>query len=163
LFAGLLLVTACTPAPTTSTAAPGAARWYAFEGTWTAAGNQEILNLGSDRQASIANFSGSLLLTGPARPGVGFRANAIVLDDSMSGLVGRAVWTDERGDQVFSELHRAGRARSNTVSGTFVGGTGRYSGANGTYQFSWRFLIQTGDGTVQGQSEGLKGRVHVGS
>jgi hypothetical protein len=77
--------------------------------------------------------------------------------------VGRSVWTDERGDQVFSELRGEGTATSNRIAGTIVGGTGRYAGATGNYEFSWRFVLETEGGTVQGQSVGLKGRVRVGS
>jgi hypothetical protein len=102
-------------------------------------------------------------LAGPSRPGVGFRAEAIVLNDSATGMVGRSVWTDERGDQVFSELRGEGTATGNHIVGTFVGGTGRYLGATGSYEFSWRFVLEAEDGTVQGQSSGLKGRVRVGS
>ena len=121
------------------------------------------MGLGNGRQASIANFDGSLLLAGPSRPAIGFRAEAIVLNDSLSGMVGRAVWTDERGDQAYSELRGSGTATSNKIVGTFLGGTGRYSGATGGYEFSWRFLLENEDGSVQGQSSGLKGRVLVGS
>jgi hypothetical protein len=77
-------------------------------------------------------------------------------------MVGRAVWTDEHGEQVFSELRGEGTAADNKISGTFVGGTGRYQGANGSYSFSWRFVIENEDGVVQGQSLGLNGRVRVG-
>ena len=97
-----------------------------------------------------------------ARPAVGFRAEAIVLNDSATGMVGRAVWTDEHGDQAYSELRGEGTATGNRIVGTFIGGTGRYSGATGTYEFSWRFVLESEDGTVQGQSIGLKGRVQVG-
>ena len=112
---------------------------------------------GSDRRASIADLEGSLLLAGPARPAVGFRAEAIVLNDSATGMVGRSVWTDEHGDQVYSELRGEGTATGNRIVGTFIGGTGRYSGATGNYEFSWRFVLESEDGTVQGQSIGLQG------
>ena len=121
------------------------------------------MRMSSTRQASIANFEGSLLLWGPSRPDVGLRAEVIALNDSVTGFSGRAVWTDERGDQVFSELASEGQASANRIVGTFVGGTGRYAGATGTYEFSWRFLIENEDGSVQGQSIGLHGRVRVGS
>ena len=162
-LASLLVVSACSRAPETSVSLPARDEWHEFEGTWTAAGSRYIMGLGNDRQASIANFSGSLLLSGPSRPAIGFRAEAIVLNDSVSGMVGRAVWTDERGDQAYSELRGSGAARSNKIVGTFLGGTGRYAGATGTYEFSWRFVLENEDGSVQGQSIGLKGRVHVGS
>jgi hypothetical protein len=118
------------------------------------------LRLGKE-EATIATLGGSLFLSGPSRPGVGFRANAVLLEDTVTGIVGRAVWTDSRGDELFSNLERAGGARGSTIFGTFRGGTGRYAGATGTYQFSWRFQIATEDGTVQGQSEGFSGRVRA--
>jgi len=161
LFSGLLVVAGCGPAPQTSASIPSSDEWHEFEGTWTAAGNRYTMRLGTDRQASIANFDGSLLLAGHSRPAVGFRCEAIVLNDSVSGMVGRAVWTDERGDQAYSELRGEGTATSNRIVGTFLGGTGRYTGAEGTYEFAWRFVLENEDGIVQGQSIGLKGRVRV--
>jgi len=93
---------------------------------------------------------------------VGFRAEAIVMNDSATGLMGRAVWTDDRGDQIYSELKGEGSSTGNKLSGAFIGGTGRYTGATGSYEFKWRFVVETEGGTVQGQSEGLTGRIHVG-
>jgi len=161
-LAGLLALAACSPASPPAEPAPAGGEWREFQGTWTAAGSRHTMRLGADRQASIASLNGSLLLAGPSRPGVGFRAEAIVLNDSASGMVGRSVWTDERGDQVFSELRGEGTATGNRITGTILGGTGRYSGATGSYEFSWRFVLETEDGTVQGQSVGLKGRVRTG-
>lgn len=119
------------------------------------------MQLGGDRRASVLIVNGSLVLSGQSRPSVGFRSEAIVFNDSATGMVGRAVWTDEQGEQVYSELHGEGTASNNKITGTFVGGTGRYSGATGTYDFSWRFVLADEEGNVQGQSMGLKGRVRV--
>jgi len=162
-LAVLLALAACTPAPTPALPAAAQGEWREFQGTWTAAGSRHVIGLGHDRQASVADLSGSLLLAGPSRPGVGFRAEAVVLNDSTTGMVGRSVWTYERGDQVFSELRGEGTATGNRITGSIVGGTGRYAGATGTYEFSWRFVLETEDGTVQGQSVGLKGRVRAGA
>ncbi len=153
----------CGPVSAPSEAAPNGSEGREFEGTWTAAGSRHTVRLGTDRRASVANLNGTLLLAGPARPGVGFRAEAIVLNDSASGMVGRAVWTDDRGDQVYSELRGEGTLTGNRIAGTFLGGTGRYAGATGGYEFSWRFVLENEDGMVQGQSMGLKGRVRVGA
>jgi len=103
-----------------------------------------------------------LMLTGPSRPALGFRAEAVLLTDSSTGMVGRAVWTDERGDQVFSELRGETTPTGNRLVGTFLGGSGRYTGATGSYEFYWRFLIEGEDGTVQGQSASLHGQVRAG-
>jgi hypothetical protein len=119
--------------------------------------------MGRDRRAAVSTFEGSLVLAGSSGVGVGFQSQALIFNDSATGLVGRAVWTDERGDQVFSELRGEGAAEGNKITGTFVGGTGRYRGATGAYAFSWRFVIENEDGVVQGQSVGLNGRVRLGS
>jgi hypothetical protein len=161
-LSALLILAACG-SPSAPPASPGGDGWREFQGTWTAAGRRQSIPLGGERKASVADLTGSLLLTGPARPGVGFRAEAIVLNDTASGMVGRAVWTDERGDQVFSELRGEGTATGNRIAGTILGGTGRFAGATGAYEFSWRFVLEAEDGTVQGQSVGLTGRVRTGA
>ena len=135
--------------------------WHEFQGTWTATGTRNVMHLLGERHAAISNFDGSLVLAGASRPAIGFRVDAITFNDSVTGMVGRAVWTDEHGDQAFSALRGEGTANNNKIVGTFIGGTGRYAGATGTYEFSWRFVTETEDGTVQGQSIGLKGRVRV--
>ena len=156
------LLAACGPAPVPGPAPP-AGEMREFEGTWTASGTRRNIPFGPDRRASIAEFNGTLMLAGAGRPAAGFRAEAIVLNDSATGMVGRAVWTDERGDQAFSELKGEGSATGNRITGTFVGGTGRYAGVTGGYEFSWRFVLEGEDGRVQGQSLGLKGRVRLGT
>jgi len=155
------LFTACgRPAQTPVTVSSGS-DWREFQGTWTAAGSRYILPLSGDRRASISHFTGSLMLAGASRPDIGFRAEAIVFNDSVTGMVGRAVWTDEHSDQVFSELRGEGTTTTNRIVGTFLGGTGPYADATGSYEFSWRFLLETEDGTPQGQSVGLHGRVRM--
>ena len=103
-----------------------------------------------------------MLLAGPGRPGVGFRSELIALNDSAAGLQGRSVWTDERGDQVFSELKGEGTAAKNHITGALLGGTGRYAGVTGSYEFSWLYVIEAEDGSIQGRAVGLKGRFRPG-
>lgn len=154
------LATACGHARQVSTA-PSVDGWHEFQGTWTAAGSRHIMQLGGDRLASVSIVEGSLVLSGQSRPSVGFRSEAIVFNDNSTGMVGRAVWTDENGEHVYSELQGEGTASNNKITGTIVGGTGPYSGATGTYDFSWRFMLADEEGNIQGQSVGLKGRVRV--
>jgi hypothetical protein len=163
LIASLVVaLVGCSPAPQDSSVADVGSDWREFEGTWTAAGNRQVIALGSERKASVAILRGALLLTGPERPAVGVRAEAVVFNDSATGMIGRAVWTDDRGDQAWSELRGEGTATGNRIAGTFIGGTGRFAGITGDYAFTWRFVLETEDGTVQGQSLGLKGRVRGG-
>ncbi len=163
VIAALVAAAGCSPSSAPSGAFQSTTEWHEFQGTWTAVGSRHRIPLGTDRRASIADLNGTLLLAGSSRLGVAFRAEALAFNDSATGMIGRAVWTDERGDQVYSELRGEGTATGSRVVGTFVGGSGRYAGATGTYEFSWRFVLQTEDGDVQGQSEGLRGRVRVGS
>ncbi|MBL8415054.1 MAG: hypothetical protein JNM42_11515 [Propionivibrio sp.] len=162
MLALALAAAACGPAmdPQGRDATPG--EWRDFEGSWNAAGSRRSISLGTNRRGSIIDLRGSMLLAGPGRPGVGFRSEAIALVDSETGLLGRSVWTDERGDQVFSELKGEGTAARNHIAGTFLGGTGRYAGATGSYEFSWQFVIEAEDGSIQGRAVGLKGRVRLG-
>jgi hypothetical protein len=155
-------VTACRPA-TESPKRPGTpGEWLEFEGSWNAAGSRRTISLGGERRASILDLSGTMLLAGPTRPGVGFRSEVVALVDSDTGLVGRSVWTDEHGDQVFSELQGEGTAERNRITGKFLGGTGRYAGATGSYEFSWEWIMEAEDGTIHGRAIELKGRVLPG-
>jgi hypothetical protein len=160
-LATLLVTAACSPAePPPPLAQRGAAgERRDFTGSWNAAGSRKTIVLGAERRGSIVHLRGPLMLAGADRPGVGFNAELIALVDSATGLVGRAVWTDERGDQVFSEVKGEGTAAQNRITGAIVGGSGRYAGATGAYEFSWRFVIEAEDGSIQGSSVGLKGHV----
>jgi hypothetical protein len=158
----MLAAAACGPATDGAKPLGKSGEWLEFEGSWNAAGNRRTLLLGADRRAAIFDLRGSLLLSGPGRPGAGFRSDLIALSDSTQGLQGRSVWTDERGDQVFSELVGEGTSAENHITGTILGGTGRYAGVNGTYEFSWHSLTATEDGSIQGRAQGLKGRVRIG-
>jgi len=157
-----LATAACEPIAEPSKPVAAAAEWHEFEGSWNAAGFRHAIPFGPQRKSSIIELQGTMLLAGPGRPGVGFRAEVIALVDSETGLVGRSVWTDEHSEQVFSELKGEGTADRNRITGTIVGGTGRYAGATGSYEFSWRYVIESDEGSIQGSAVGLKGRVRVG-
>lgn len=161
-LAWLVALAACSPSPETADSRHEVEGWREFQGSWNAAGSRHILPLGPGRRAALIDLTGTLFLAGPSRPGVGFGGEVIALTDSATGLVGRAVWTDERGDQIFSELTGEGTASGNHLTGTFIGGTGRYAHASGTYEFMWQYVLEAEDGTVQGRAVGLKGRVLLG-
>jgi hypothetical protein len=159
MFAVALAATGCGPSPEPpKSAGPAAGESREFEGSWNAAGSRHTIPLGADRRGSIIDLRGSMLLAGPGRPGVGFRADVIALVDTETGLIGRGVWTDEKGDQVFSELKGEGTAANNHMTGTILGGTGRYAGVTGSYEFSWQFVLEADGGSIQGNAAGFKGR-----
>lgn len=163
LGAGLMALAACGPSPPPPSAVPADGGWYEFQGSLNASGRRHTIALLGERKASLVDLQGSLLLSGPDRPAVGFRGEVIALSDTATGLVGRAVWTDERGDSAYSEVRGEGTATGNRITGTFVGGTGRFAGASGNYEFSWQYVLEAEDGAVQGRSVGLTGRVRFGA
>ena len=154
--------TACRPATESAKPLGTLGEWLEFEGSWNAAGSRQTISLGAQRRGSILDLRGTMLLAGPKRPGVGFRSEVIALVDSDTGLQGRSVWTDERGDEVFSELQGEGTAARNHIRGKFLGGTGRYAGATGSYDFSWQWVMEAEDGAIQGRAIDLKVRVRAG-
>ena len=154
-----LAAAACGPA---SQSPRPAGESLEFEGSWNATGRRHSISLGADRLGSILNLKGTMLLAGPGRPGVGFQSEVIGLVDSATGFQGRSVWTDEHGDQVFSQLQGEGTAEKNRVTGTVLSGTGRYAGVTGSYEFSWQWVMDGEDGAVHGRAVDLKGRVQPG-
>jgi hypothetical protein len=162
LLAAFLLAAACDQPGGPIAQTPRGAEWLTFEGTWTAAGTRRTLRLGPDERAAIFELTGSVLLTGAQRPAVGFRAQAIGFSDSRAGMQGRCVWTDERGDMVYSELKGEAVGSGNHIVGTFTGGTGRYAGVTGDYSFQWQYVVDTEDGAVSGRVVDFKGRARLG-
>jgi hypothetical protein len=158
----LLLTAGCGQSGNSApqTLSPG--DWHTFEGTWTAAGTRRALRLGPDDRAAIFELTGSVLLTGAQRPAVGFRAQAIGFSDSRAGMQGRCVWTDERGDMVYSELKGEAVGSGNHIVGSFIGGTGRYATVTGDYSFQWQYVVDTEDGAESGRVVDLKGRARFG-
>jgi len=161
MLVALLLTVACGHSGST-TQPPPTDGWHAFEGAWTATGTRRTLRLGPDDRAAIFELTGTVLLTGAQRPSVGFRAQAIGFSDSRAGMQGRCVWTDERGDMVYSELKGEFVGTGNHIVGTFIGGTGRYAGVTGDYAFQWQYVVDAEDGAVSGRVVDLKGRARFG-
>jgi hypothetical protein len=161
MLSALLVTVACGQSGG-SAQTPLGGKWHAFEGTWTAAGTRKTLRLGPDDRAAIFELTGTVLLTGAQRPAVGFRAQAIGFSASRAGMQGRCVWTDERGDMVYSELKGEAVGSGNRIAGTFVGGTGRFAGVTGDYTFQWQYVIDAEDGAVSGRVVDLKGRARLG-
>ena len=157
MLVALLLTTACGHSGGPPQILP-AGEWHEFEGTWTAAGTRRTLRLGADDRAAIFELTGTVLLSGAQRPSIGFRAQAIGFSDNRAGMQGRCVWTDERGDVVYSELQGEAVGSGNRIVGTFIGGTGRYHGMTGDYTFQWQYVVDAEDGAVSGRVVDLKGR-----
>jgi hypothetical protein len=131
----------------------------AFEGTWSASGRRQAIPLEEARVAAIVEISGAVVLTLGEGLSGGFRGEAIGFDDGEGLVVGRSVWTDENGDQLFSRLEGEPFETGKRFRGTITGGTGRYQGYSGEYSFTWQYLLTSEGGSIQGRAVGLSGRV----
>lgn len=133
--------------------------WRTFAGSWSSTGQVQTLPTEGERPAAIIRLSGSVVLTGELGLSRGFRGEAIGFDAGGDMSSARAVWTDEHGDQIFSEIKGEPVQTGRHVVGTIKGGTGRYAGVSGQYEFTWQYVIHAEDGTIQGRTEGLKGQI----
>ena len=131
--------------------------WVAFEGTWSAAGQRRSL-LAGDREAVTTHLSGTLTILRGEGFRKGFRAEAIGYSDGAGFGAGTLVLTDDRGDQIFSDLREQASPGGTVYAATIRGGTGAYSRIEGQLAFRWRHLVTTPDGDVQGVTVGLAGR-----
>jgi hypothetical protein len=136
--------------------------WRTFEATWSAAGERHALPADEGRIAVIVRLSGALVLRTGDGLSRGFRAQAIAFDDGRGAGVGRAVWTDDRGDQVFSDLAGQPAQTGRRVSGSITGGTGRYAGLTGSYAFTWDYVLPSDDGRIQARAVAVTGRFRPG-
>jgi hypothetical protein len=88
----------------------------------------------------------------------GFHGQAIGFDDGQGASLGRAVWTDERGDRIFSRLRGEPLQTGRRLTGTITGGTGRYAGLEGEYSLTWQYVVAGESDAIQGRAIGLTGR-----
>jgi hypothetical protein len=152
----LALVLACVATAAAGQGAQG--EWRTFEGTWSASGHRQTLPAYGERPAATVQLSGAVVLTRGEGLSLGFRGEAIGFDDGRSVSVGSAVWTDERGDRIFSELKGEPMATGRRIAGFITGGTGRYAGLTGEYSLEWQYVVTAEDGLIQGRAVGLKGK-----
>jgi hypothetical protein len=137
---------------------PPAAEWQAFEGSWTVSGRRHAIPVESGK-AAVVEVSGAVVLARPEGLGRGFRGEAIGYDDGQGVSLGRAVWTDEHGDRLFSRLKGEPLETGRRIVGTITGGTGRFAGLEGEWSLTWKYVLSAEDGAIQGRAVRLEGRV----
>lgn len=137
-----------------------------FKGDWIANGTRALFPLGSERQVYTFKIAGHVNLhnttLGKKKD---FWAECVGLSDSVTGVVGRCVWEDLAGHEVYLTLQSSQMQQGSQVAGTIVGGTGQFARISGELTFNWSSVIfQTdaeGIANVSGQSKNLVGRYLV--
>ncbi len=133
-----------------------------FAGSWSASGRRHAVALEDGKEAAIVEISGAVVLSSGEGLSGGFRGETIGFDDGEGLSVGRSVWTDEKGDRLFSRLKGERIETGRRIVGTITGGTGRYEGLAGEYSFTWRYVVPAEDGRIQGRAVDLSGRIRRG-
>jgi hypothetical protein len=140
-----------SPSPT-----PG----HAFEGSWSGTGTVDVVPMGSGMRTLTFHLSGALVLTSQQGLDKGYRCIIIGFDDGRGLTVGSCVWVDEHGDKIFSDLRGESVVTGKHIRGTIIGGSGRYAGLTGEFEFDWSYVIVDREGAAQGWAEKLTGRVY---
>jgi hypothetical protein len=155
-----LLIGLCRASALTAGAQPDEG-WRTFEGSWSATGRSDRLPTEGSRLASVLRLSGAMVLKNGDGLRRGFLGEAIGFDDGLDTRVGRAVWTDDQGDRVFSEFRGETLETGRRMIGRITGGSGRYANATGEYELTWQYVVRPDEGTFQGRAADLKGRVRL--
>jgi hypothetical protein len=139
---------------------PAAAEpWRTFGGTWSVSGKRHAVAIEGDGLAAVIAVSGAVALTSGEGLSRGFHGEVLGFDDGEGVSMGRAVWTDERGDRIFSRLRGEPLQTGKRFFGTITGGTGRYAGLEGEYSLTLQYVLPWEEGDVHGRAIGLTGRV----
>jgi hypothetical protein len=140
---------------------PAAEGWRPFTATWTLSGPREVLPTEGDRDASIVNLTGPLVLTGGEGLGRGLLGEVIGYDDGGRLLLGRAVLTDDHGDRIFCTVSAQPIGTGRLATATITGGTGRFTGLEGTFTLAWQYVVDPEKGAVSGRAVNIEGRTRL--
>ena len=132
--------------------------WRTFNGSWSALGRRQTIPTEGGGTAAVVYLSGAVVIAKGSNLGDGLLGEAIAFDDGRNLSTGRAVWTDTRGDRIFSQLSGEPVAAGRRIVGTITGGTGRFAGVVGEYELTWQYVARDDD-QVQGRAVDLRGRL----
>jgi hypothetical protein len=148
-------------APASAQQAPALDVWHSFEGSLSATGQRQIIPTESGRPAVTVQLSGPVAITAGEGLSRAFRSEVVGFDDGAGLTVLRGVWTDDRGDRIFTRLQGETVASGRRIAAAITGGTGRYAGITGEYSFEWQYVVEAEAGTISGRAIGLRGRYRI--
>jgi len=136
-----------------------------FKGGWIANGTRTPFPFGDGRQVFTFTLSGHVNLKTALGKKKDYWSECVGLADSATGLVGRCVWKDLAGPEIYLTLQSDQLQQGSKVTGTIVGGTGPLAGISGDLSFNWSSVISQTDAngimTVNGQTKNIDGRYRI--
>jgi len=137
---------------------PAVDGWRPFKASWTLSGTRQLLPTEGARPAAIIHLTGPLAVTGGEGLGRGFLGEVIGFDDGGTFIVGRAIFTDAKGDRIYGYLRTEPIGTGRKATGTITGGTGRYAGLEGSFDFAWQYVVAPESGEISGRIANIEGR-----
>ena len=129
-----------------------------FEAYWSVSGTIHILELQDGELGAAGGHTGTIVVQTNQGTVPSFETDCIAFADP-EGSVGRCVWTSTFGDLIYVNLKGSGTAGFGATRGTFVGGTGKFQGIQGGFQFEWNYNVSSGkDATLDGYTMRMTGR-----
>lgn len=133
-----------------------------FEGTLTASGQRQILEFMEGRAVFTFSLEGHINLENAVGDTSDFWAKWVGLWDTETGGTARCVWDDMKGHRIYVVLTGTQMKEGATLTGEFVGGTGRFQGIQGNFIFTWTSVsFNTGDKVIAGYAKDIKGSYRV--
>ncbi|HQR44480.1 MAG TPA: hypothetical protein PK598_00505 [Thermoanaerobaculia bacterium] len=137
--------------------------WRPFTAAWTLQGTRQLLPAGGVRPAALIHVSGPFTVTGGEGLGRGFLGEVFAFDDGEALLVGRMVFTDEKGDRIFCSARAEALETGRKATATITGGTGRYARLEGSFTLRWQYVVAAESGEIGGRFTDIEGRTRVAS
>jgi hypothetical protein len=136
-----------------------------FKGTMIANGTRTPFPFGDVRQVFTFKLGGHVSLQTPLGKKKDYWSECIGLADSTTGFVGRCVWKDLDGPEIYLTIQSDKLQQGSQVNGTIVGGSGKFAGITGDLSFNWSSVITQTDAegvvNVTGQTRNLAGHYQV--
>jgi hypothetical protein len=136
-----------------------------FKGSMIANGTRTSFPFGDGRQVFTFRLAGHVNLQTGLGKKKDYWSECVGLADSVTGIVGRCVWKDLAGPEIYLTLQSDRLQQGSQVTGTIVGGTGLLAGISGDLWFNWSSVITLTEAegvvSVTGQTRNLTGHYQV--
>jgi len=136
-----------------------------FNGTMIANGTRTHFPFTIDRQVFTFKLSGHVNLQTSLSKQKDYWSECIGLADSVTGVIGRCIWKDLDGPEIYLTIQSDRLLQGSQVTGTIVGGSGKLAGISGELSFNWSSVITLTEAegvvSVTGQTKNLSGSYRI--
>ena len=136
-----------------------------FKGSMIANGTRMDFPFTAGRKVFTFKLSGHVNLQTPLGKQGDYWSECIGLADSVTGVVGRCIWKDLNGSEIYLTIQSDQLQQGSQVRGTIVGGSEKFAGISGELSFNWFSVInQTDSGgsvNITGQTKDLGGKYQL--